>query len=152
MSDNNKSIRICFVKTHEDAKLPERNNKQPLIGDSGYDVYAVEDAEVPAHGTATIPIGLDIGYVEPGYWIRIESRSGLFFKHGLTVFSGILDNAYRGSVAVALINNTDTTYHVKKGDRIAQFVIYELIEPETCWVNQKDETSRGDKGFGSSGR
>jgi dUTP pyrophosphatase len=76
----------------------------------------------------------------------------LFFKHGLTVFSGILDNAYRGSVAVALINNTDTTYHVKKGDRIAQFVIYELIEPETCWVNQKDETSRGDKGFGSSGR
>lgn len=84
--------RITFIKTHEDAKLPQRNNKEPLIGDSGYDIYAVEDAIIPANGTMTVPIGLELGYIEPGYWIKIESRSGLFFKHGISAFAGVVDN------------------------------------------------------------
>lgn len=145
-------IKICFVKTHEDARLPERNNKEHLTGDTGYDIYAVEDTLIPAHGTMKVPIGLDIGFIQPGYWIRIESRSGMFFKHGITAFFGVLDCAYRGNLAIALINNTDVLYNVKKGDRIAQLVVYKLIEPEICWTEQKDETNRGDKGFGSSGR
>jgi dUTPase len=85
-------IKISFVKTHEDARLPQRNNNEPLVGDTGYDIYAVEDALIQAHSTQTVPIGLDIGYIEKGYWIRIESRSGLFFKHGITAFAGVVDN------------------------------------------------------------
>jgi dUTP pyrophosphatase len=145
-------IKICFVKTHEDAKLPERNNKEPLVGDTGYDIYSVENVEIPAHSTKTVQIGLDIGYITPGYWVKIESRSGLYFKHGITAFAGILDTAYRGKLGASLINNTNIPYTVKKGDRIAQLVVYKLLEPETCWVETKDETARGDKGFGSSGR
>lgn len=145
-------IKICFVKTHEDARLPERNNKEHLTGDTGYDIYSVEDTLIPAHGTMKVPIGLDIGFIPPGYWIRIESRSGMFFRHGITAFFGVLDNSYRGTISTALINNTDVSYNVKKGDRIAQLVVYKLIEPEICWTEHKDETNRGDKGFGSSGR
>lgn len=145
-------MRISFVKNHIDAKLPERNNKQTLTGDSGYDIYSVEDVLIPANGVATVPVGLEIGYIEKGYWIRVESRSGMFFKHGITSFSGIIDNSYRGKLGVALINNTNVDYHVKKGDRVAQLVIYHLLEPEITWVEQKDETNRGEKGFGSSGR
>ena len=145
-------IRISFVKTHEDAQLPQRNNKEPLVGDTGYDVYAVEDATIPAHDTMNVPIGLDIGYIEPGYWIRIESRSGLFFKHGITAFPGVLDNSYRGRMGCALVNNSNNDYLVKKGDRIAQLVVYKLLEPNISWAETKDQTSRGDKGFGSSGR
>ena len=84
--------RITFIKTHEDAKLPQRNNKEPLIGDSGYDIYAVEDAIIPAQSTEVVQVGLEIGYIEPGYWIRVESRSGLYFKHRITSFFGIIDN------------------------------------------------------------
>ncbi len=146
------NIKICFVKTHEDARLPERNNKELFTGDTGYDVYAVEDALIPANGTANVPIGLDIGFITPGYWIRVESRSGMFFKHGITSFFGVIDNSYRGKLGISLINNTQTDYYVKKGDRISQLAVYKLIEPETCWVESKDATSRGDKGFGSSGR
>ena len=146
------NIKICFVKSHEDARLPERNNKEPLVGDSGYDVYAVEDTVIPANDTANVPIGLEIGFITPGYWIRVESRSGMFFKHGITCFAGIIDNSYRGKLAIGLLNNTNVDYQVKKGDRISQLVIYKLIEPETCWSESKDVTSRGDKGFGSSGR
>ena len=150
--ENTENIKICFVKTHEDARLPERNNKTPLIGDSGYDVYAVEDAVIPANGKANVPIGLEIGFITPGYWIRVESRSGMFFKYGITSFCGIIDAGFRGMLAIGLLNSTQSDYYVKKGDRISQLVIYKLIEPETCWVEQKDMTSRGEKGFGSSGR
>lgn len=145
-------IRISFVKTHEDAKLPQRNNNEPLVGDTGYDIYAVEDATIAPHSTQMVPIGLDIGFIEPGYWIRIESRSGLYFKHGITAFFGIIDTAYRGKLGASLINNTDNCYTVKKGDRIAQLVIYKLIEPEISWAETKNQTSRGENGFGSSGR
>lgn len=149
---NNEEIEIKFVKTHENARLPQRNNNEPLIGDTGYDIYAVEDVNIRPHSTITVPIGLDIGYIQKGYWIRIESRSGLFFKHGITAFPGVIDCSYRGKLGAALVNNTDTPYMVKAGDRIAQLVVYKLLEPTIGWAETKDETIRGDKGFGSSGR
>ena len=70
-----------------------------------------------------------------------------FFANGLCVH-----NCYRGKLGAALINNTDTAYTVKAGDRIAQLVVYKLIEPTIEWAKEKDQTVRGDKGFGSSGR
>ena len=145
-------IRISFVKTHENARLPQRNNKEYGIGDTGYDIYAVEDVEIAPHSTISVPIGLDLAFIERGYWIRIESRSGMFFKHGITAFPGVIDCSYRGKLGAALINNTDTTYLVKKGDRIAQLVLYKLLEPHITWSEEKDLTSRGENGFGSSGR
>lgn len=145
-------IKISFVKTHENARLPQRNNNEPLVGDTGYDIYAVEDTKIRPHNTITVPIGLDIGYIEKGYWIRIESRSGMFFRHGITAFPGVIDCSYRGKLGAALINNTDTPYMVKAGDRIAQLVVYKLLEPSISWAETKDQTTRGDKGFGSSGR
>jgi dUTP pyrophosphatase len=145
-------IRIQFVKTHEDSRLPERNNKEHLTGDTGYDIYSVEEVDIKPHSTIIVPIGLDIGFIEPGYWIRIESRSGMFFRNGVTAFPGVIDCSYRGKLGAALINNSDLPYTVKKGDRIAQLVVYNLLEPKISWVEKKHETSRGDKGFGSSGR
>lgn len=145
-------IKISFVKTHENARLPQRNNNEPLVGDTGYDIYAVEDVNILPHSTITVPIGLDIGFIEKGYWIRIESRSGMFFRHGITAFPGVIDCSYRGKLGAALINNTDTPYIVKAGDRIAQLVVYKLLEPSIFWAETKDQTVRGDKGFGSSGR
>jgi dUTP pyrophosphatase len=145
-------IKISFVKTHEDARLPQRNNNESLVGDTGYDIYAVEETYIDPHSTVVVPIGLDIGYIEKGYWIRIESRSGMFFRNGITAFPGVIDCSYRGKLGAALINNTNTPYTVQKGDRIAQLVVYKLLEPNICWAETKDQTTRGDKGFGSSGR
>ncbi len=152
MDNLTKTISVSFLKTHEDARLPERNNKQQAVGDTGYDIYAIESVIVPANSTANVPVGLEIAYIEPGYWIRIESRSGMFFKYGITSFAGVIDCSYRGKLGVALINNTNTDYHVSKFDRIAQLVLYKLLEPSISWSTTKDITSRGDKGFGSSGR
>ena len=147
--------KLKFVKTHPDAVLPKRNHNDPIFGDSGYDVTAVEDAVVPARGAVIVPVGLKLAQLPPGFWIRIESRSGLQFKHNISAFNGIIDNNYRGDMGVRLINNSDTDYQVKKGDRIAQLVLYPLVavtEENVIFTDEVTETERGEKGFGSSGK
>jgi len=140
-----------FLKTHPDAVLPERNHKDIHTGDSGYDVTAVEETVIPARGAATVPVGLKLAYLPPNVWIRVESRSGLQFKYGLQAFNGIIDNQYRGDLGIRILNHSDNDYTVKKGDRVAQFVLYPLVTLESSWAEEIHETERGEKGFGSSG-
>ena len=145
------NLGVKFLKTHPDAVLPERNHKDLFTGDSGYDVTAVENTVIPAKGAAVVPVGLKLAYLPPGIWIRIESRSGLQFKHGLQAFNGIIDNQYRGDMGIRVLNHSDKDYTVKKGDRVAQLVLYPLLAQETSWADEVHETDRGEKGFGSSG-
>jgi len=138
---------LKFEKTHEAAKLPTKNHES----DTGYDVYSVEDKVVPARGSAVVNVGLKFAYIPEGYWVKVEARSGMGFKHGVTPHPGIIDNGYRGDAGIKLYNNTDTEYTLKAGDRVAQFVIYMNINMPVEW-GQAQATDRGDKGFGSSGR
>jgi len=147
-----KEAKVLFYKTHPDAVLPERNHKETLTGDSGYDVTAVEDTVIPARGAIVVPVGLKLAYIPPGFWIRIESRSGLQFKHGLQAFNGIIDASYRGDMGIRMLNHSDSDYTVKKGDRVAQLVLYPLIALESDFTDEVQETLRGEKGFGSSGK
>lgn len=147
--DNN-DMHAKFLKTHEDAVLPTANNKTSLTGDSGYDLYAVEDVNIQSRSSATVPIGLTLADMTPGYWIRIEPRSGLGFKHNIQPHLGVIDNGYRGDLAVKLYNFGEGDYSVKKGDKIAQLVFYSLIQPEISFADQVTQTDRGDNGFGSS--
>lgn len=143
---------LQFIKVHPDAQLPKRNNNQPLVGDTGYDVFSVEDAVVPARGSVVVDVGLEFAHITPGFWVKVEGRSGLGFKHGILPHPGIIDNAYRGNCGIKLNNSTDKDYIVNKGDKIAQLVVYRLIEPNIEFTDTKQETTRGEKGFGSSGK
>ena len=89
---------------------------------------------------------------KPGWWFRIEPRSGLGFKHNLQPHLGVIDNGYRGDLGVKLYNLGNKDYEVKPGDRIAQFVVYPLIQPVCSWADEVENTNRGDSGFGSSGK
>ena len=148
--------RVKFIKTHPDAQLPEANDSAIGIGDSGYDLVAVEDTDIPwipRHvGSAVVPVGLVLAYIEEGFWFRIEPRSGLGFKHNIQPHLGVIDNGYRGDLGVKLYNFGNDTYKVKNGDRIAQFVMYPLIHPQCEWANEIVVSNRGDRGFGSSGK
>ena len=150
---------INFIKTHPDAKIPTQNHTgtgyvgiTPIsTSDTGYDLYAVKDTVVPARGSNVVPVGLEVAYIEPGYWFRIEARSGLGFKFGIQPHAGIIDNQYRGDLAVKLYNLAYEPYRVNVGDRIAQLVVYPIIEADMKFVETKEESERGEKGFGSSG-
>ena len=145
---------VKFKKTHPDAQLPKANNSEIGTGDSGYDLTAVGDVDVYGGNSAVVPVGLMLAYIKDGYWFRIEPRSGLGFKHNIQPHLGVIDNGYRGDLGVKLYNfspHWNTPYKVKKGDRIAQFVVYPLIHPQCEWADEIVESDRGDKGFGSSG-
>lgn len=143
-------MKVEFVKTHPDAKLPTRNNKCPNTGDTGYDIYCIEDVYIPARGSAIAPVGITLGYITPNYWMRIEPRSGLGFKHNIQPHLGVLDNGYRGDLGVKLYNFGDKDVHIEKGKAIAQLVVYDLITAEMGWREDVTSTDRGEKGFGSS--
>lgn len=145
-------MKIKVIKTHPDAVLPTANNKQPATGDTGFDLVAVEDTEIRHCDSSTVPVGLTLADITPGYWVKIEPRSGLGFKHNIQPHLGVIDNGYRGDLAVKLYNFGEKTYQVKKGDKIAQLVVYTLLQPTFEFTDQATETSRGDKGFGSSGK
>lgn len=140
---------LSFIKTNDIAKLPQKNNTL----DSGYDVFCVEDKIIPARGSAVVDVGLKFGSIPDAHWIKVESRSGLGFKHGILAHPGIIDNGYRGDAGIKLYNLTDNDYQVTKGDRIAQFVLYSLAENFTPeFTLQANSSERGQSGFGSSGK
>lgn len=147
-------MNIKFKKTHKDAKLPVANNTDSLTGDSGYDLTAVEDAFIPAGESIVVQVGLTLADITPGYWLRIEPRSGLGFKHNIQPHLGVIDNGYRGDLGVKLYNfsSSGMGYKVTKGDKIAQLVVYKLHTAECEWSDEVTETARGQDGFGSSGK
>jgi dUTP pyrophosphatase len=99
-----------------------------------------------------IPTGLFVA-IPVGYEAQVRPRSGLAFKHGITVLNspGTIDSDYRGEIKVLLIHHGDVPFLVHPGERIAQMV---LARHETVvWepVEELESTQRGDGGYGSTG-
>jgi len=138
---------VKFKKTNDKAVIPSKNNES----DTGLDVTSVEDKVIPARGSTVVDVGLKFAFIDLGFWVKVEGRSGLGFKHGIIPHPGIIDQGYRGDAGIKLYNNTDKDYEVKAGDRIAQFVVYRNYTVEAS-EGEIVESDRGEKGFGSSGK
>ncbi len=100
-----------------------------------------------------IPTGLFIE-LPVGYEAQIRPRSGLAFKHGLTVLNspGTIDADYRGEIKVLLINLGSEPFEIKHGERIAQMIIAKHETANWQVVEQLSETTRGAGGYGSTGK
>lgn len=122
---------------------------------SGLDLKAVLASKVILKPLERKVVGTGIKIALPdGYEAQVRPRSGLSAKNGITVLNspGTIDSDYRGEIGVILINLSSENYTLNSGERIAQLVIskYEKIS----WDLQEDLdiTSRGVKGFGSTGK
>lgn len=102
---------------------------------------------------ALVPTGLMIA-VPPGHEAQVRPRSGLAFKHGVTVLNspGTVDADYRGEVSVLLINHGEEPFTIRRGERIAQLVIAAVTQANLVVVAALTSTDRGSGGFGSTGR
>ncbi len=100
-----------------------------------------------------IPTGLSIALPE-GYEVQIRPRSGLSAKFGITVLNapGTIDADYRGDIGVILINLSEEEYTLQPGERIAQMVVAPFTQIQWEPVETLSETTRGEKGFGSTGK
>lgn len=99
-----------------------------------------------------IPTGLFIELTE-GLEAQIRPRSGLAYKHGITVLNspGTIDSDYRGELKVLLINLSNTEFTVNNGERIAQMVISNFVKINPINAESLSETQRGSGGFGHTG-
>lgn len=99
-----------------------------------------------------IPTGFAAA-VPPGFEMQIRPRSGLAFKHGITVLNtpGTIDSDYRGEIQVILVNLGQEPFSIARGDRVAQAVIAPVVQAAIVEVQDLDETERGAGGFGSTG-
>lgn len=99
-----------------------------------------------------IPTGLYIA-LPPEYEAQVRPRSGLAFKHGITVLNspGTIDSDYRGELGVLLVNLSNEDFTVEAGERIAQMVIARHEQGEFVEVEELDDTERGAGGYGHTG-
>lgn len=129
------------------AYVPERAHKT----DAGLDVRARYDRLVEAHGSALIHTGLHVQLPHNTAGLLV-SKSGLNVKHGITS-TGLIDEGYTGEIMVKLYNNSDESYLVHAGDKISQLVVIPVLYEDIHFRDSLDEnTERGAKGFGSSGK
>lgn len=100
-----------------------------------------------------VPTGLFIE-LPLGYEAQVRPRSGLAFKHGITVLNspGTIDADYRGEIKVILVNLSKEPFIINDGERIAQMVIAAHEQAEWEAVDELEETDRGSGGFGSTGK
>ena len=152
----NLDIQITYLQNADrNISLPMYETSQS----SGMDLRAnlIEDSRVngislQAKKWLLIPTGLAIS-MPIGYEAQIRPRSGLAFKHGVSVLNspGTIDADYRGELGVLLINHGEDEFHINHGDRIAQIVFAPVIQVVWNQVTYLDESSRDANGFGSTG-
>ena len=134
-----------------DPELPAPAYAKP--GDAGADLRSRIDFELEPGERALVPTGVAIALPE-GYVGLVHPRSGLATKSGITIVNapGTVDSGYRGELMVTLLNTDKTkSFHVQRGDRIAQLVIQKYEHATFTIVDELDQTERGSSGFGSSG-
>ena len=123
---------------------------------AGMDLRAAVPADDPvtlAPGAwALVDTGLKIALPQ-GYEGQVRPRSGLAYRHGVTVLNspGTIDADYRGEVKVLLVNHGDAPFAVERGLRIAQLVVARHARIQWAPTDALNETMRGEGGFGSTG-
>ena len=135
----------------EDLPLP----KYATQGSSGMDLCADVDGEVillPGE-IKLISSGIYLSIPE-GYEAEIRPRSGLALKHGISLVNtpGTIDSDYRGLLSLIMINHGKAPFTIKRGERVAQMVIKEVVKAEVNLTGELDETVRSGGGFGHTGK
>jgi dUTP pyrophosphatase len=140
-------MKLKIKKLFEDTKIP--NYAHP--GDVGMDVYAREDYDLNPGERKVFFVGFAME-IEVGYAAIVKDKSSLPNKAGIHTMGGVYDAGYRGEYNVQLVNLGQETYHITKGDKIAQLVIYPVVIAELEEVTELNDSSRGEGRFGSTGK
>lgn len=133
------------IKVDELGFLPTRSHP----GDAGLDLYTPRPVVLPAGGMVKVHLGISLVLPFDTFG-KIEGRSGLAMR-GVGVLGGVIDEGYRGEIAVVLKNNSDHRIVFDRGDRIAQLIVLPYINVTPERVDELGSSERGGDGFGSTG-
>jgi dUTP pyrophosphatase len=150
-----KPVTVKIVRLPHAADLPLPAYQS--AGAAGLDLLAAVPADAPVTllpgQWSSIPTGIAVA-LPPGTEGQIRPRSGLAARHGLTVLNapGTVDCDYRGEIRVILMNFGVEPFEVSRGLRIAQLVIAPILRAQLLEQERLNQTRRGAKGFGSTGK
>ena len=145
------TVRIQITRLPHGHGLPLPSYATP--GAAGMDVVAAEDLDLAPGQRHAVATGFRLAIPE-GYEIQVRPRSGLAFKHGISVPNtpGTIDSDYRGELKILLINHGPAPFPIRRGDRIAQLVTALVTLAAFDEVADLGDTHRGAGGFGSTGQ
>jgi dUTP pyrophosphatase len=144
-------VRVRVLPHGEGLPLPAWQT----LGAAGADLHAALSADVVLGpgDRFVVPTGLCLALPD-GWEAQVRPRSGLAVKHGVTVLNapGTIDADYRGELQVPLINHGREPFRIRRGERIAQLVLAPVVRAAWVVVETLEDTPRGARGFGSTGR
>ena len=145
-------LKILDKRIGKDFPLPHYATE----GSAGLDLRACLDSPLTLQPgeTELISTGIALYIANPNYAATILPRSGLGHKHGIVLGNlvGLLDSDYQGQVMISCWNRSKTAFTISPGERIAQLIIVPVVQVEFEIVSEFHTTSRGEGGFGHSGR
>lgn len=144
-------MNIKIKRLSEEATIPTRGSEYS----AGYDLYANIEKPVSIKPHETVKIGTGWAIEIPdGYFGAIFARSGLATKEGLRLANctGVCDSDYRGEYIVAIHNDSDVVREIIPHERIAQLVVIPYLYVDFKETDELSDTSRGEGGFGSTGK
>jgi dUTP pyrophosphatase len=144
-------VKVLIKKLNPEVQLPVY--KTP--GASGVDLMAFikEPIVLAANSSCLVPTGLSIAFSED-YEIQIRPRSGLAAKYNITVLNtpGTIDSYYRGEIKIILFNHGSWNFIINNKDRVAQMILTPVVKMELEETDNLSNTTRGEGGFGSTGK
>lgn len=140
-------MELRVKKLKEEAKIPFYAHDN----DAGMDLYACEDVTIQKGSKALVGTGIALE-IPDNYVGLVWDKSGLATTHGLKTLGGVVDAGYRGEVMVGLVNLGNEDYKISKGHKIAQMLIQKVKHPEIVEVEELSDSTRGERGFGSTGK
>jgi dUTP pyrophosphatase len=138
------TVRIGVVG---DGSLPQYGSE----GAAGADLAASGDMTLAPGARAAVPTGIRLE-IPPGHVGLIWPRSGLAVRHGIDTLAGVVDSDYRGEIKVVLVNHGAEPVRIAAGDRVAQLLVQRVDRAVFVRDDGLASTSRGESGFGSTGR
>lgn len=139
---------IYFRATADAAQIPVKAHE----GDAGWDLFTSKDSLIPEMGWVDVNTHIEMA-LPLELWARITARSSTWRAWHLMVMEGIIDSGYRGELFIGVYNPSKLPVEVPCGTRLAQLILHQHTGPVT-WTPCKElaESTRGTKGFGSSGK
>ena len=122
-------------------------------GDAGLDLYSTIDYLLKPFERKLVPTGIKVEIPE-GYAGFVQPRSGLAINHGISLVNtpGLIDSGYRGEIKAILINlDPVENFEIRRGDKICQMVIMKVENTQIIFIDELNDSDRGEGGFGSTG-
>ena len=120
-------------------------------GDCGSDCFATETITLKPNTRFNMPLGIALEFNKTHFCL-VQAKSGLAKKFGITTIGNVIDSSYRGEIHAQIVNTSNEWVKIDSGMKICQLLFVPISIPWFNEVEKLNESTRGYKGFGSTGK